>query len=230
MNINELVAALQTTFTPEGNEQLLAKVFAIFKAHIPRKEIEARQHVFSHQDSAPRMSMSLTIPQGPRAYWWINLEVNTAKSVEALECRVSAWVRDGADDTHLLGRQQDVTLTGASSDSLDDIAQRAVATICRFHRETLVELGIHPALAEQVAVQQWTAQGNELRVTSDDMAIPPEKVEISFDDGRTWETHETPHSAQCRSEDFSSPHLFRGLYAGPVNADVDAILPYGAMP
>jgi hypothetical protein len=81
-------------------------------------------------------------------------------------------------------------------------------------------------------------RGNEVaRVISEDLAMqiaaalraaihPPEKVELSFDNGKTWDLHETVHSALCASSDFSSPAVFRGLYAGPGSTSIDGLKPF----
>lgn len=45
--------------------------------------------------------------------------------------------------------------------------------------------------------------------------VEPEKVEISWDNGKIWDTHETAQSAHNASEDFSGDCVFRGLYPGP---------------
>lgn len=68
----------------------------------------------------------------------------------------------------------------------------------------------------------WLSEGWPEKRTS---KIEPEQVQISWDDGKCWESLDTPQQAQNRSEDFSSPAVFRGLYPGPVCTDPFAVQP-----
>lgn len=154
MKTNELLNLVRNCRNP-GVPDPANEAIQLIRAAVPRQAVDIKPILNTREGTMPWLSLSICIPQGAHAYWWISLDVKP--ETNSIICRVAANVRQAAhgDEGALLDEKFDTQLDVAAAQTVEDLLSAAKETILGYHREVLEELGVEPIQARLIAEQQW---------------------------------------------------------------------------